>query len=150
MTITQNYRNAFAEVYNILQYVEDEDYKKIPTEVISAIEENMNIEYEYDIDEQLDIYDQKMLPETKAILFNFYRDYWASSEEKSKIVAMQNEERLKLDKEKSRKYNPDNIFKDKIQQEHSAEQETAIIEAKEDNIFKKIKSFLSKLLHRSK
>ena len=44
--VTSNYKNAYKEVYIILSYLEDDDYNKIPEEVINAIKANMNEEYE--------------------------------------------------------------------------------------------------------
>ena len=45
MRITSNYKNAFAEVYEILNLLDKEEYKKIPQSVISVIETNRNCEY---------------------------------------------------------------------------------------------------------
>ena len=61
------------------------DYNKIPSDIISVIEENRNKEYQYFIDESISLSEQKMLPETKAILFNIFRDYLATEEQKQKI-----------------------------------------------------------------
>lgn len=143
MTITQNYRNAFTEVYIILDYIEEEEYEKIPLNVISAIEKNMNVDYEYEMNENVDIFNQQMLPETKAILFNFFRDYWSTSEQKEKIIRMQKEERLKLEKEKRLKYNLDGIFNNSSLNTESIEikkkqLDKALMEIKKENIFVKI------------
>lgn len=60
-----NRANAYTEVYTILQDLNTEEYNKIPPEII------------------------------KAILFNLFRDYLATSEQKEKIIKMQNEGRQK-------------------------------------------------------
>ena len=83
-----NRRNAYKEIYTILQDLNEEEYNKIPSEVVSAIKENMNEEYEYELDEELELKNQSMLPETKAILFNLFRDYLSTQEQKEKIVKM--------------------------------------------------------------
>lgn len=90
-----NRKNAYAEVYTILQELNEEEYNKIPPEVIKTIEANRNEEYEYELDDELDLKDQPMLPETKAILFNLFRDYLATPEQKAKIIRMQNEKSTK-------------------------------------------------------
>ena len=87
-----NRRNAYTEVYTILQDLDEEEYKKIPPEVIKAIEENRNLEYDFELDENLELKEQILLPQTKAILFNLFRDYLATLEQKEKIIKMQNEE----------------------------------------------------------
>ena len=69
-----NRRNAYTEVYTILQDLDDEEYNKIPLEVIKAIEENRNLEYDFELDDDLELKEQTLLPQTKAILFNLFRD----------------------------------------------------------------------------
>ena len=93
-----NRKNAYAEVYKILQELNEEEYNKIPPEVIETIEANRNEEYEYELDNELELKDEPMLPETKAILFNLFRDYLATPEQKAKIIRMQNESRRKNSK----------------------------------------------------
>lgn len=70
-----NRKNAYTEVYTILQELNEEEYNKIPLEIIEAIKVNRNEEYEYELDEELELKEQQMLPQTKAILFNLFRDY---------------------------------------------------------------------------
>ena len=84
-----NRPNAYTEVYTILQELNNEEYNKIPPQIIEAIQENMNKEYEYKIKEELELKEQPMLPETKAILFNLFRDYLATPKQKEKIIKMQ-------------------------------------------------------------
>lgn len=96
MIITKDYQNALTEVYEILNTLEIDEFNKIPEDIISAIKENRNLDYDYKIDDGIDLKEQQMLPETKAILFNLYRDYLVSSEQKEKIKKIQTEERKKL------------------------------------------------------
>ena len=143
-----NRKNAYAEVYTILQELNEEEYNKIPPEVIETIEANRNEEYEYELDDELELKDQPMLPETKAILFNLFRDYLATPEQKAKIIRMQNEARQKNELKKQQMYNTDvfaNIQKEDTVQLNS--EKTQIVKYKE-NIFKrilnKIKRFFSR------
>ena len=41
-----NRKNAYTEVYTILQELDEEEYNKIPSEIIEAIRTNMNEEYD--------------------------------------------------------------------------------------------------------
>ena len=143
-----NRKNAYAEVYTILQELNEEEYNKIPPEVIETIEANRNEEYEYELDNELELKDEPMLPETKAILFNLFRDYLATPEQKAKIIRMQNEARQKNELKKRQIYNTD-VFanrqkEDKVQ---TNSEKTQIVKYKE-NIFKrilnKIKRFFSR------
>ena len=72
--------HPFKVEYTILQDLDEEEYNKIPHQVIETIEANRNKEYEYFLDDELELKDQPMLPETKAILFNLFRDYLATPE----------------------------------------------------------------------
>ena len=87
-----NRKNAYAEVYAILEDLNEEEYNKIPTEIIETIKRNRNKEYNYELNDELELKDHQMLPETKAILFNLFRDYIATAVQKEKIKRMQNEE----------------------------------------------------------
>ena len=133
-----NRKNAYKEVYTILQELNQEEYSKIPPEIIEAIRVNMNEEYEYELDDELELKDHQMLPETKAILFNLFRDYLATPEQKEKIIRMQNEEREKNEIKKQKQYNTD-VFekKQKENSKQNQQEKTQLIEYKE-NIFKKI------------
>ena len=132
-----NRKNAYTEVYTILEDLNEEEYNKIPPEVIETIKENRNEEYFFELDEDLTLKEQTMLPETKAILFNLFRDYLATQEQKEKIIKMQNEERQKNELKKQRQYNID-VFANKYNQNKTERiEEIQLVEYKE-NIFKKI------------
>ena len=133
-----NRKNAYTEVYTILQDLNEEEYNKIPPEVVEAIKANRNEEYEYELDAELELKDQPMLAETKAILFNMFRDYLATPEQKAKIIRMQNEARQNNELKKQQRYNID-VFANR-QKEDTVQQnseKTQIVKYKE-NIFKRI------------
>ena len=104
------YKNAYKEVYVILQNLVEEDYNKIPKEIIELFEKNKNDEHEFVLDKDLELKEQNLLPETRAILFNLFKDYLSESWQREKIIKWQNEERQKNEKLKKEKYNPD-VFK---------------------------------------
>ena len=143
-----NRKNAYAEVYTILQELNEEEYNKIPPEVIKTIEANRNEEYEYELDDELELKDQPMLPETKAILFNLFRDYLATPEQKAKIIRMQNEARQKNELKKQQIYNTDVFANKQKENQSSNNNETMQIVEYKESIFKrilnKIKSFFIK------
>ena len=138
------YKNAYTEVYEIIKQLDEEEYNKIPSEVIKAIEENRNTEYEFDLDEDIELKDQELLPETKAILFNIFRDYLSTPEQKEKIIKMQNEERQKNELKKKKKYDV-NVFENKTKEKlkQTNNQENELIKYKK-NIFTKIINKINK------
>ena len=106
------YTDAFTQVYVILNELDDEDYDKIPPEVVDAIRKNRNKEYQFKIDKSIDLKDNNLLPEARALLFKIYRDYLVSESQRQKILKMQNEERRKRELKKQQQYNSD-IFANK-------------------------------------
>ena len=147
--VKSNRKNAYQETYTILQELNEEEYSKIPPEVIQALKENRNEEYNYELDEDQELKYQPMLPETKAILFNIFRDYLATPEQKEKIKKMQSEERAKLEIKKKEQYNTENMFKSNTQQETQVEpvKETeALVKVKKENWLKKAVEKIKNLL----
>ena len=129
-------RGKAKEIKEIFKYLIDE--RKIPQEKIRFFYNNMDNRYEYNISKET--FDgQTMLEETKAILTILFRDYWATSKQKEKILAYENSAKNKLEEETRMKYNPDNLFKKKEDSKKHEEQieETALVEYK-DSIFKRI------------
>lgn len=142
-----NRKNVYTEVYTILQNLNEEEYKKIPPEVIRAIETNRNEEYKYELEDNLELKEQTMLPETKAILFNLFRDYLSTPEQKNKIIQMQKKERQKSELRKKQLSNT-KIFDNRTIEKTKKNE---IIEYKEktlERIFNKIKSFFRKIKNR--
>ena len=149
--MTKVYQQAFTEVYEILNYLDEDNYNKIPKNIINALEKNRDTEYEFFVDESIPFYEQDVLEETKAILFNLYRDYLASSKIKDKIIQYQKEEFYKLEKIKKDKYGYENLFHresiKKIEKNDSIN-EVSMIEHKNsilNKILKNIKILLRKI-----
>ncbi len=135
-----NRKKAYTEVYKILQKLNEEEYNKIPPEIIKSIKINRDEKYNYELDSTLTLKEQTMLPETKAILFNIFRDYLATPEQKSKIIRTQNQKRLENELRKQKIYNSDifaNKQKDNVVQNNPTNKSMQTIQ-KEENILKKI------------
>lgn len=142
-----NRRDAYKEVYTILQDLNEEEYNKIPLEIIETIKENSNDEYDFVLNDELELNEQELLPETKAILFNLFRDYLATPMQKEKIIKMQSAERKKLEKKKQANYTNVNIFERNESKDMGRiiNQESQLIQIKKETFFEKliskIKSF---------
>ena len=68
---------ASREIYEILGNMEDEDYNKIPDNVICAIRSQMNIYYNFSVDTKKSLKEQKMLYFTRKFLSEMYEKYWS-------------------------------------------------------------------------
>ena len=147
MVLANKYSNAFTEVYEILNYLNKEDYKKISLDLINTIKENRNQNYIYRVTKR-NLKEQEMLPETKALLFNIFRDYLSTPEQKQKITNWQLEELKKLEQEK-KKYYDVNVFKDRnIKDSTIKNDEMQLIEVKGQNLLQKIVNRIKKFLKR--
>ena len=134
-------RNAYKEVYIVLQDLNEEDYNKIPPEIIETIKENSNEEYEFVLNDELELKEQQLLPETKAILFNLFRDYLATPVQKEKILKMQSEERKKVEEKKKQNYTNVDVFKkNKYEdiEEKTNNKELQIVQIKKEGFFRKL------------
>lgn len=139
------YANAYTQVYEIIKQLSEEEYAKIPNEVVEVIKENRNTEYKFELDDDLKLKDQELLPETKAILFNIFREYLSTLEQKERIIRIQREERKKDEQRKIEQYHS-NLFANKMNNQKLPEENTEIIKYK-PNIFKKILNKIRELFH---
>ncbi|MBS6252369.1 MAG: hypothetical protein ACLTBX_01105 [Clostridia bacterium] len=111
--VNENYAKAYKEVLKILENVRTQDVSKIPKEMIEMFKENQDNYYEFKIDMNKSFDEQKLMKETKAILANIFRDYWATEYQKEKILQKERYDIKKEERELRNKCNPDNLFKNK-------------------------------------
>lgn len=144
---------AYVEVLEILKHIPMSDYNKIPNEIIENMQLNADKEYKYIVTHFDDFQEQEMLQETETILAVLFRDYWATEEQRKKILEKEKYDLNVLEEEKKKIYNPDNIFKraNKNTEETDTEKPenkniSLLIEHKE-SFFVKLKKFILKILH---
>ena len=139
---------AYREIYEILKIFPEELVKKIPEEKIKFFYNNMDRNYNYVVTKE-NFEQTQMLEETAAIFTILFRDYWATPEQKEKILGFQKNAQRQIEKEAREKYNPENIFKNQtistapIQNEPVVA-EKAMIEYKE-TIFIRIKKWFKNI-----
>jgi len=144
--ITKEYAKAYKEVVTILSYVPAEDLQKIPQEKVNFYIENMDKEYEYILDENIEFEEQDMSEITKAILANIFRDYWATQYQRERIEAKEKYDIEKEEEEKREKYNPDNIFKERQAETNIPNTTNLPMEIKKENFFMKLISFIKRFI----
>ena len=142
-----NYSNAYAEVYTILEYLDEEEKNKIPQKVLNAIEQSRNKDYIFDLEDDIELQEQILLPETRAILYNLFRDYLAEPWQKEKIIEMQKEERQKNEELKKQSYDGEIFSKEQNNCEENHKDENIELLEYNESIFKKISNFFKNLLN---
>jgi hypothetical protein len=107
------YANAYSEVLGILKCISKEDFNKIPNSKIELFETNRNKEYVFEYDPNKTLKEQNVSKRAKVIIGILFRDYWATEEQRNKIIKTQNFNRQILEEQKKAKYNVNDIFKEK-------------------------------------
>jgi len=142
------YANAYKEVLIVISNLIKEDYEKIPKDYIKFLKENCNNEHKFIYDTSKSINEQKLLDDTKYILFGLFEKYGATEIQRAKIKSYKANYTKQLEEQKKEKYNPEDIFKNKYKkniEEHVMQ--TEIIVYKE-NIFKKLIKIIKRLFHK--
>ncbi len=148
MIKVENYPNAYKEVYEVLNFMNEEEVKRIPQTFIDMIKINMNNDYDFKLDESIDFEEQPLLKETKVILAYIFLNYWGTDEQKTRIKSKFRQDIIKEEQSKTQ-YNPNDLFKNKDIQNIQKE-EVSLIEYKSQNIFVKLINIIKKLFKRSR
>lgn len=144
-----NYPKAYKEVIEILKYVPKESVEKIPQTMLDTLNSKMDNTYNFSIDINKSFEEQELLEETKAILANIFRDYWATPYQKERIEAKERYDRQKIEEEKKANTNYDNFKKDNNEEhkENEVSNSNLPIEAKKEKFYEKIIDFFKKIIH---
>ena len=71
----------------------------------------MDNNYVFTIDPQIDLAKQNISKEASAIMVSLFRDYFSTEEQKKKLEEIIKLNEIKLEIEKKKRYNPDDLFK---------------------------------------
>lgn len=107
----------------------------------------MDKDYVFNVDINKSFEEQNLLEETKDIFAVIFRDYWATLYQRERIKAKEKYDRQKIEEEKANKYNPDDIFKNK-EKDNVVENNNLPVEIKKENFFKKLISFIKKIIRK--
>lgn len=105
-----NFHKAYKEILELLKYIPKEYVQKLPKEMIYTFELKMDTEHQFKIDTKKSLKDQNYLNETRKILREMYRDYWATPSERENIFKKEKIEKEKVEEEKRRKENINRIY----------------------------------------
>ena len=107
-------KDAYVEVLGILDLLDEEQKNRIPKKLKEFFENNKNQDYQVNIDSNIPLEEQNLLQETVDILAMLKLNYWCTNEkEKEGLLNLLNENEKKYQEELRKKYNPNNLFKDK-------------------------------------
>ena len=90
------YEKDIVEVLEVIDHMESEMTRKIPSDVLLSLMKNRDLNYEFSYDEEKDFSEQNISLNAKTILAIIFIKYIATAEEKQKIKELmkQNDEQL--------------------------------------------------------
>ena len=146
------YREAYAEVIQVLNYVPIEAYNKIPKKFITFLEENYDENSSFTYNIALPLNKQNLSDTAKNVLAVIYRLFWTNEQEKTELNKLDMEKK----REEKEKFNPERMFekKEKIEEIKDSESENKlddkyefkhVIVYEEKNWFKKMISKIKNL-----
>ena len=146
--VNDTYAKAYKEVLEIIKYFPKEEYNRIPKERIEYYKNNMDKNYKFTINPEIDLSEQNVSKEAGAIIVTLFRDYFATEEQRKKL-----EELIKLNEKKSEiqkkgKYNSNDIFKEKVNVNNDTQRVTENnlpIEIRKENFFKRLINYIKSL-----
>ena len=140
---------AYAEVLEILKFVPKDDYDKVPNYIIENMQQEKDLSYEYKLTFIEGFENQKLLKETEVILAVFYRDYWASDEQKKKLQEIEVIERKIAEEEKVKKYESKDYMQKIISDNSEDVIQTLLVKSEKRGFFsvliKKVRNFFGTL-----
>lgn len=137
---------AYAEIDEILNLLEDKYREKVPEKVRNFFREEKMADYKLTIDVNVPLIQQNLKRETIVLLAILNINYWCDTPEEKQEILDELAENEKEKQELLEKYNPDNLFK-KRQEENQGyphTEELFVIEYKKPNFIQKILSKIAR------
>lgn len=85
LTKDKIYARAYREVLEVLKHLDKKDVDKIPKKKLEWFKEEQDMSYDFKIDMSLPFEELPLMKETRVLLANIYRDYWAAPSECERI-----------------------------------------------------------------
>ena len=92
------YKKCLVELDEILNYLKDEDLRKIPYDIRKAINEKKDKQYNWHYDESKDLYEQNINRKTIAMLSYINIEYLLSKEQKVLMEELHRVNEKKIEK----------------------------------------------------
>lgn len=135
------YSIAISEVLDILKNTNEKDVNKISPEFMSFLKDNASKEYIPKFDYTNSIESLELSEKAIGILSVINSKFWCTPEQKENFDIILNNNENKYQAELREKYNPDNLFKNKVSQIETLESSVDMVEYKESIL----KRFINKL-----
>ena len=144
------YREAFVEISEIFKLMPNIMLDKIPNKFKQIIENEKSTTYTSNIKEPLE---QCILKEETIIVLSLiYRDFLCDKEEKARLQYRDAQKIKEAEDELREKYNPDNIFKNRVKANidntTEIQENLSLVKYEENKWYKKIFSIIKRIFKR--
>lgn len=141
MDIASINKQALAQTYYIINSFDDNTKNKLPNSLFNTIKENMDNQYQNT---------SELLIETKELLYAILNKYVLSQSQKDKLAEYYRFYDARMEEEKSKKYQYEDLFKNnKIETEPKEVKENISLVQYKENLFTKILNRLKIILKRN-
>lgn len=140
----EDLNKRLVEVEYILKKLDDEYIKKIPQEIWGYIEENKDKNYVFYYDDSKTLIEQKLNIDTISILTYINMEYLLEEEQKKEMIEFLRKDEAIAEKEKARRYNQNELFKNK----ENNKEVVALVEVKNEKWYEKLFTFFRNMFRK--
>lgn len=137
-----NFAKACTEVLEILKFLPQDEYEKIPKHEIELLESQKDQFYKFNIDKSLQLQEINISPKANTIIVILWEKYFASHNEKEKLYFILQQNYQRKEERKKEQYNYNNIFKKK------KKENTSLIPVREEKWYEKVYKFCKKIMNK--
>lgn len=143
--VSSEYSKSISEVLDILKHTNKDDVDKISSQFMKFLVENANKEYIPKLDHTKRIKDMGLNEKTIGILSIINTKFWCTPEQKETFNDKLKENQKIYKEELRKKYNPNNLFKDRKIKVENVEDFVVMVEYKEP-FLTKVRNWLKRIL----
>ena len=135
------------EVECVLNKMNEQNIKKIPQEFWEFLNKNKDINYNFKYDDSKSITENNLHIDTISLLTYINMNFLLDAEAKKEMISLLNEDEIIAEEQRRKQYNPDSIFKNRIDKHIEQTSENVNMIEYKESVFQKIISKLRNFLH---
>lgn len=151
MEINTSTKQAYAEIDEFLELLDEQTRNEVPKKLRQMFKDEKDQEYHKGINPNIPIKEQNLKSETLALIALLNLQYWCKDETERKRLKQVYRDNEKQYQEKLReKYNPNNIFRNKISSIETDEEQPKQLTRYDNNCIKRLLYKIMKFLRLKK
>lgn len=130
-----NMARTYSEVYAFLEVIGQAYIEKIPAQIYDTIKEKRDLNYKPDYNKNGIMTEDMISKEALALIAGLYLEYWCENESEKRELK---QAYINNSEKEQEKFSYENLFKRESVEEKQTNEETALVEYQEKNIFGKL------------